>query len=110
MRGLEKHALSKERMRVYFGKQLDPNEELDTSVEVRVSLRHLSGWEDVTDEFVVAGDSVEVEGPWIYLWLKAAGAEEQLRRNYSVFVKATTSGGRILIETPPLAVDNTGRL
>jgi hypothetical protein len=92
---LSKHRDERDLYAVTFAAELDTDEELLTA-----TVQVLAGSVDVTDEFRAGQPDPAIDGAEVRIWLKAAAAGEQSRRAvHRLYVRVTTSTGRILVAT-----------
>jgi hypothetical protein len=92
---LTKHRDERDLYAVTFAAELDTDEELLTAL-----VQVLAGSVDVTGEFRAGQPDPAIDGPEVRIWLKAAAAGEQSRRAvHKLYVRVTTSTGRVLVAT-----------
>jgi hypothetical protein len=92
---LSKHRDEREVYAVTFAAEMAVDEAIaDAVVQV------LAGSVDVTAEFRAGQGDPIVDGHEVRIWMKAAAAGEQQRRLvHRLYVRVTTSAGRILVAT-----------
>jgi hypothetical protein len=105
---LEKHRDEQEIFSVSFAANLGAGETL-SSPELKIAQRSLSGWTDKTTEFVPTAISVFGDDQVQFTLAKRTDAAQAAGR-YTIWCKADTSGGRILVETPTLRVKDEASL